>query len=122
VMVCWKESNNAARAVSAAMPILAKAKRVVFATVAERDEATAAASTEDMARQFGWNGVATEAMIIAAAKGRKVADLLAEAAETCNADLVVMGAYGQSKARQIIFGSVTEAFLHHADRPILLMH
>jgi nucleotide-binding universal stress UspA family protein len=121
VMVCWRESSNAARAVSAAMPILSKAKRVVFASVVERDDPSVAESTKDVARQFAWNGVATETQIIPA-KGRKVAGVLSEAAETCNADLVVMGAYGQSKARQIIFGSVTEAFLRHADRPVLLMH
>src|SRR5262249_36050793 len=38
VMVCWKESDNSARAVAAATPILTKAKRVVFASVMERDE------------------------------------------------------------------------------------
>jgi len=37
VMVCWKESANAARAVTAATPILAKAKCVVFTSVMERD-------------------------------------------------------------------------------------
>jgi hypothetical protein len=51
VMVCWQESKNAARAVTAAMPILAKAKRVVFTSVVEADE-TVADSVKDLARQF----------------------------------------------------------------------
>jgi nucleotide-binding universal stress UspA family protein len=119
-MVCWKESSNAARAYAAAMPILAKAKRVVFTSVVERDESVVDA-VKDLARQFAWNGVATETQIIPA-KGRKVPGLLSSAAEEHNADLVVMGAYGASRARQLIFGSCTEVFLRHADRPILLMH
>jgi nucleotide-binding universal stress UspA family protein len=120
VMVCWKESANAARAVAAAMPLIAKAKRVVFTSVVERDNSLVDA-VKDLARQFAWNGIATETQIIPA-KERKVPGLLATAADECDADLVVMGAYGQSRARQIIFGSCTETFLRHADRPILLMH
>ena len=120
IMVCWKESGNAARAVAAAMPILAKAKRVVFTSVVERDKSVVDA-VKDLARQFAWNGVATETQIIPA-KGRKIPGVLSAAAEECSADLVVMGAFGASRARQIIFGSCTEAFLRHADRPILLMH
>jgi nucleotide-binding universal stress UspA family protein len=120
IMVCWKESGNAARAVAAAMPILAKAERVVFTSIVERDESVVDA-VKDLARQFAWNGVATETQIIPA-KGRKIPGMLSAAAEECRADLVVMGAFGESRARQIIFGSCTEAFLRHADRPILLMH
>jgi nucleotide-binding universal stress UspA family protein len=120
VLVCWKESGNSARAVAAATPILAKAKRVVFASIKERDDGVEEA-LHDLARQFSWNGVASEVKIIPA-DGRKVPDLLAAAAEACKADLVVMGAYGHSRARKLLFGSATEAFLGHADRPILLMH
>jgi hypothetical protein len=55
IMVCWKESANAARAVAAAMPILTKAKRVVLTCVLEHDESGADA-VKDLARQFAWNG------------------------------------------------------------------
>ena len=120
VMVCWKASANAARAVTAATPILAKAKRVVFTTVIERDE-SAANSVHDVARQFAWHGVSTEAQVIPAS-GRKIPDVLSTAAADCGANLVVMGAYGRSRARELIFGSCTGAFMHDADRPILLMH
>jgi nucleotide-binding universal stress UspA family protein len=120
VMVCWKESGNAARAVTAATPFLSKAKRVVFTSVTERDEGVTEA-VHDLARQFAWHGISTEVKVIPAAS-RPVPDLLSAAAEDCGADLVVMGAYGRSRARQLIFGSCTEAFMRHADRPILLMH
>jgi nucleotide-binding universal stress UspA family protein len=120
VMVCWKESANAARAVTAATPLLSKAKRVVFTHVAERDEG-ATEAVHDLARQFARHGMSTEVKIVPAA-GRPVPGLLSAAAAECGADLVVMGAYGRSRARQLIFGSCTEAFMRHADRPILLMH
>jgi nucleotide-binding universal stress UspA family protein len=120
VMVCWKESDNAARAVAAATPIMSKAKRVVFASVMERDDSVNEAMNH-LARQFAWNGVSTEVQVIPA-DGRKISDSLAAAAGACGADLVVMGAYGQSRTRELLFGSCTEAFIRHADRPILLMH
>ena len=120
IMVCWKESGNAARAVSAATPILAKAKRVVFVSVTERDDGVTDA-LDDLARQFAWNGVAAEVRVIPASR-RGIPGALAAAAEECGADLVVMGAYGRSRARALIFGSCTEAFLGGSDRPILLMH
>jgi nucleotide-binding universal stress UspA family protein len=120
IMVCWKESANAARAVAAATPILTQAKRVVFASVVERDDSVTEAM-HHLARQFAWNQIPTEVQIVPA-DGRKIPASLSAAAEACGADLVVMGAYGRSRARGLLFGSCTEAFIHHADRPILLMH
>jgi nucleotide-binding universal stress UspA family protein len=120
IMVCWKESGNAARAVAAATPMLAKAKRVIFAGVMERDDGLAEAM-HDLARQFAWNGISTEVQVIPA-NDRGIASSLADAAKACGADLMVLGAYGHSRAHTLLFGSCTEAFIRDADRPILLMH
>jgi nucleotide-binding universal stress UspA family protein len=120
IVVCWKESANAARAVAVAIPLLTKAKRVILASVMERDNGLTEA-LNDLARQLAWNGIATEVQIIPA-NDRGIASSLANAAEVCGADLMVLGAYGRSRARTLIFGSCTEAFISHADLPILLMH
>lgn len=120
IMVCWKDSSNAARAVLAATPLLTKTKRVVFATIIE-GEADARNGVDDLARQFAWHGVETEVKVIAANR-RRIPDLLSAAAADCEADLVVTGAYGSSGARKLLFGSCTEAFMQHADKPIFLMH
>jgi nucleotide-binding universal stress UspA family protein len=120
VMVCWKESGNAARAVAAAAPILTNAKRIVFTSIAERGEAGTEA-VHDLARQFARNGISTEAQVIPA-NGSGIPRSLTAAAEDCGADLLVMGAYGHSRMREFILGSRTEALIRDADRPILLMH
>jgi nucleotide-binding universal stress UspA family protein len=120
IMVCWNKSANVARAVAAATPILADAKRVVFTSVAKRNKDDTEA-VHDIVRQFTRNGVAAEAQVIQADRG-KVPNLLVTAADNCDADLIVMGAYGHSRLREIIFGSCTEALLRDVDRPILLMH
>ena len=120
VMVCWEDRDNAARAVSAAVPIVAKAKRVAFVSVGKRsDDRTA--SADELARRFGWEGVVIETRVIAA-NGRQTADAVASAADEYNADLVVMGAYGRSRIRTLLFGSRTDAVLSACDRAVLLMH
>jgi len=120
VMICWKKSDNVARAIAAAMPILTKAKRVVLASVAKRNKGETEA-VHDLARQFIDKGISTHVHIIPVNK-TGISGLLSAAAADCGADLVVMGAYGRSHFRELIFGSCTEAFIRDADRPILLMH
>jgi nucleotide-binding universal stress UspA family protein len=120
IMVCWRESADAARAVTAATPFLAQAKRVVFVGVAERSQDTAAA-IDDVVRQFAWYGIPTEVQVIKP-NGRPVQELLATAAQSCGADLVVSGAYGHSRLREVVFGGCTQSFIRHSDRPVLLMH
>ena len=120
VMVCWKKSDNVARAVAAAMPILTNAKRVVFTNVAKRHDGNTEA-VRDLARQFANNGLSTEAQVIPA-NNIGTAGLLSAAAEECGADLLVIGAYGHSRLRELFFGSCTEALIRDVDRPILLMH
>jgi nucleotide-binding universal stress UspA family protein len=120
VMVCWKKSDNVVRAVAVAMPLLKKARRVVFTSVATHNK-DGIETEDDLIRQCAQNGVLTETQIIPINHGR-IPSLLATAAEDCNADLVVMGAYGRSRLHELIFDSCTNALLRDVDRPILLMH
>jgi nucleotide-binding universal stress UspA family protein len=120
VMVCWKETAEAARAVNAAMPLLIHARRVVVVGIAEADEDVADGLSE-VARQLAWNGVRSELRTIAA-EGAPVPGLLASAARDCGADLVVLGAYGHSRVHEILFGSCTQAMIRNAETSVLLMH
>jgi nucleotide-binding universal stress UspA family protein len=120
IMVCWRESADAARAVTAAAPFLAQAKRVVFVGVTERNQDCAGA-LDDVVRQFAWRGIPATVQVITS-NGRPVYELLATAAEDCGADLVVSGAYGHSHLREVVFGGCTQSFIRNSDRPVLLMH
>jgi nucleotide-binding universal stress UspA family protein len=120
IMVCWRESADAARAVTAAMPLLTKAKRVIFASVVE-DGGKLADAVKDITAQIAWSGVAAEAKVIPP-HGAPLEELLAATAKEIGADLIVMGAYGHSRIREVLFGGCTRAFITHADRPVLLMH
>jgi nucleotide-binding universal stress UspA family protein len=120
VMVCWRETPDAARALGAAMPLLIQAERVVFTSVREKGNHIEEA-LNDVAAQFRWSGVPADVRVIGS-NGRAVADALAAAADACAADLMVMGAYGHSHMREVIFGGCTQAMIRNAERPVLLLH
>ncbi len=118
IMVGWRDSTGTAAALTAAAPLLAQARRVVFVSVARRDNGPSEALAAT-ARQVA--GAAAEVRIVPASR-RGIPDALAAAAEECAADLLVMGAHGRSRGREILFGSCTDRLLERSDRPILLMH
>jgi nucleotide-binding universal stress UspA family protein len=118
ILVAWKDAASSASAVGAAAPLLAKAQRVVFVSIAQPD----AAKLDDLrqvAREMG--GPNAEARIVAA-DPRGVPQSIAVVATVLGAQLVVMGAYGRSRTREILFGSCTDHVLQATDVPLLLMH
>jgi nucleotide-binding universal stress UspA family protein len=119
-MVCWKETRDAARAVSAAMPLLAKARRVVVVSVVENGTPVPDALAE-VVGALGWNGIAAEAHALER-DGRWTADVLSTAARTHGADLMVMGAYGHRRLREVLFGGCTQSAIEGADCPVLMVH
>jgi nucleotide-binding universal stress UspA family protein len=119
VFVCWKESPEAARALAAAMPLLARAERIVVASVIE-DSSGDSRSLSDVARHLAFHAITAEARAIP--RNGSIAGTLAAAAEAHEADLIVLGAYGHSKAREVVFGGCTRSFLDGANVPVLMMH
>jgi nucleotide-binding universal stress UspA family protein len=116
--VCWKESPEAARALSAALPLLAKTQRIVVASVDEGiDEALQ--PLRAVARYLAFHGITAETRLLP--RSAAVADVLVKGAEAHEADLVVLGAYGHSKARELVFGGCTRSFLDSARVPVLMM-
>jgi nucleotide-binding universal stress UspA family protein len=123
VALAWKDTPQAARAVTAAMPLLEKAERVLVLGVPEnqgRAQATADGLGE-VVRQLQWHGIAAEARVLPR-DGTGTAEALLNAARAAGAGLFVMGAYGHSRLREIVFGGVTEHVLNGVDLPVLLAH
>ncbi|MGO8915560.1 MAG: universal stress protein [Stellaceae bacterium] len=119
-LVCWKETASAARALGAALPLLSKSERVVVVGV-EESAGSSFDDLRDLAQQLAWHGIFAESAWLPA-DGRSAAEQLAAAAGHYHADLLVMGGYGHSRARETIFGGCTQHFLDHAEWPVLMMH
>jgi nucleotide-binding universal stress UspA family protein len=119
-MVCWKETRDAARAVSAAMPLLTKARRVLVVSVSEDGEVPSEA-VHDVVHELAWNGIAAESHVLARNPGT-TADTLFAAARTHAADLMVMGAYGHRHLREVLFGGCTQSAIEAAQCAVFLVH
>jgi nucleotide-binding universal stress UspA family protein len=119
VLIAWNCSTEQARATAFAMPLLHRAERVTILTV--EGSTVAGPSGEDMARTLKINGIAAEPITIAPGKVSAGETILAKAAEI-GCDLLVKGAYTQSRLRQMIFGGTTRHILAHAKLPVLMAH
>ena len=119
IIVGWKETSEAARAVSVAMPLLRKATKVIVVSISEDTGATAE-DLKDLADRLAWHGVGAETRLIGG--HRAAGELLPSSAAELGADLLVVGGYGHGPLREAVFGGVTAALIRHADCPILMIH
>lgn len=123
IVVAWKGSRESARALGDAMPLLETAEEAIVLVVATEDELstidTYAERVVAHLRDRGINARLERRQVRSRNDAGKA--LLAAAAEV-KSDLLVSGAYGQSRWRQFIVGSVTRELLRSADIPVLLAH
>lgn len=121
VLVAWDNSREAVRAVNDALPLLRRAGRVILFAVNPRDRDHGDIPGADIALHLARHGVKAEAAHTVAddiAVGDVILDRLADEA----VDLLVMGAYGRSRLREMILGGVTRHLMRHMTVPVLLSH
>ena len=120
VLIAWNCSTEQARTTADAMPLLRMAKRVTICTV--EGATVAGPSGEQMARSLKVNGIDAEPITLKQTGKRNAGEtLLAKAAEL-GCDLIIKGAYTQSRLRQMIFGGTTRHILANAKLPVLMAH
>ena len=118
VLIAWNRSTEQARAISLAMPLLQKAKRVTVLTVIGGTEVPGP-SAEQLIHYLQRNGIAAEPMSVGL-DGKNTGQTILAAAQSTGCDLLVKGAYTQSRLRQMIFGGATRHVLENAEIPVLL--
>jgi len=120
--IAWKNTAESARAITAAMPLLLKAGRIMILAADEgKGEAETMDSAQAAALQLRWHGCTVEARFVAPGK-RPAAEAVFDAAQNAGASLVVMGAYGRARLREFIFGGFTRDVLRDCPLPVLLFH
>jgi nucleotide-binding universal stress UspA family protein len=119
IVVGWKDTREARRAVMDSLPLLKRADDVFVISI-DHQEASDDALT-DVAAYLACHGVNahTRAQPISSIS---VGDELIRIAERENADLIVCGAYGHSRAREWVLGGVTRDLLDHAPVCCLMAH
>ncbi len=119
IAIAWSGSLEAARAVAAALPLLRQAKAVQVLTAPQGE--AAATSPERLCDYLRWHGLHPSAVQLPDA-GANLGPALQAAARAHGADLLVMGGYGHSRVRELIFGGVTRHMLNQPDLAVLLAH
>jgi nucleotide-binding universal stress UspA family protein len=117
IVIGWNRSVQAGRALFAAMPFLALAERIQIVTVTTG--AKRGPSHLDIARNLAWHGINAQIREIAPDQ-RPVGEVLLSEAADFGADLLVMGAYSESRMRERIVGGVTRQILSRAELPVLM--
>jgi nucleotide-binding universal stress UspA family protein len=119
VLIAWNGSTEQSRSVALAMPILRMAKRVTVLTV--EGAMTPGPTGEQAARHLQRNDIPAQAIHLPAGK-RSAGEIILEQAGSLGCDLLIKGAYTQSRLRQMIFGGVTRHVLANAKLPVLMAH
>jgi nucleotide-binding universal stress UspA family protein len=120
VAVAWKDSAEAARAITASLPLIKRAERLLVMTVDEGTDAQNAASGRIVAGLQRHNADTSLARLPAGT--RDAAHVLLEEADQRGVGLLVMGGYGHSRARESVFGGFTRTMLRDAKLPVLMVH
>jgi nucleotide-binding universal stress UspA family protein len=119
ILVAWNRSTEQARTMAFAMPLLRLAERITILTV--EGSTVAGPNGVEMARSLIANGIVAEPITVTPGKISAGETILAKAAEL-GCDLIVKGAYTQSRLRQMIFGGTTRHILAKAKIPVLMAH
>ena len=117
IMIAWNGAPEAASAVRHGLALIKSAASAHIVTVAEEASGLPAA---DVAAYLSRHGIHAEVHERRAEPS--VEDALMGAAREISASCIVMGGYGHTRLRELVFGGVTRAMLKGCPVPLLLSH
>ena len=115
VALAWNNTPEAAKALSASLPLLAGARQVHVLSVGKT-------GAEMLARHLAWYGIRAAAQEVYPVKGVGAGELILAAARDNGCDLLVMGGYSRAPWREMLFGGATRQVVGTSLLPLLLSH
>ena len=119
VLIAWNHSTEQARTNAFALPLLRGAKKVTVLTV--EGGSVVGPTGEQVKRNLHLNGIEANSVTVNPGN-RNAGEVILSHAEQLGCDLLIKGAYTQSRLRQMIFGGATRHILAHAKLPVLMSH
>ena len=119
VVISWNCTTESSRAVFAVLPILKQASDVTILTVEK--VITDGPSGEQVSELLASHGIDAKPVTISGDE-KKIGDSILDFSQSVDADLIVKGAYTQSRLREIIFGGATRHLMLHSEIPIYLVN
>jgi nucleotide-binding universal stress UspA family protein len=120
VVIAWKAGRESARAVFDALPILKQAEQVQILEIGESGR-DGTSSDNTIAVALARHGI-KPTVRTSIAGDISIGDEILSRLADMGADLLVMGAYGHSRMRELVFGGVTRHIARHMTVPTLLSH
>ena len=121
VLVAWDASREATRAVHDALPLLRRARKVTVLSIDPEDTGEPRIAGGDIALHLARHGVPVQAATVSGAD-IAVGDLLLSYGADHGIDLIVMGAYGHTRFRELILGGATRQLLQSMTVPVFMSH
>jgi nucleotide-binding universal stress UspA family protein len=123
ISIAWDGSSESANAVRSALPFLHAAASVKILNVQESIEEQGVRTdiTHALGDYLGLHSI-TSAETIIDPRGKSIGSTILEQATQDGTDLLIMGAYGHSRVRELILGGVTQYLLEHTTIPTLMAH
>lgn len=119
MVIAWNGSTETARTVALSMPYLQQAGRVQVLSI--EGAMQPGPSGDDLAAALRRRGIAATSRVVPAT-ARQAGEVFLTEAKAAGCDLLVKGAYTQSRLRQMIFGGATRHIIMEADIPVILAH
>lgn len=122
LLIAWRNTADARRAVSAALPLLEAAKRATAVQVVDAAEADDAwVGLLALKARLQRHGVVLETDLVFKDNDSD-SDVLLNAAEDRSSDLIIIGGYGHARAREWILGGMTQDLLAATTVPLFMVH
>lgn len=121
IAIAWDFSREAARALSDSLPILRMAREVtVFSVLGEKGIRTSStmSDVESLLKAHGITPVLEEITI----RNETIGECISRHVSAANADMLIMGAYGHSRAREFVLGGATKSLIADPRFPVFLSH
>lgn len=118
VLIAWNRSTEQATAIALAMPLLRKADYVTVLTVRGGAEVPGP-SANQIVRYLQRNSISAELLTVDIGV-RSTGEAVLATADSLGCNLLIKGAYTQSRLKQIIFGGTTQHILTNANMPVFL--
>jgi nucleotide-binding universal stress UspA family protein len=124
VLVAWKDTTEARRAIADSLPLLRQANNIVIAEIPEADGERSAAEARvgDVVAWLGRHGLIASARVPERRDGADATQQLDDIANDLGAGLIVAGAYGHSRFRELVLGGMTQHLVAQSARCVLLSH
>lgn len=120
VLIAWKPSREATRAIHDALPLLRQAEKVTVLKIGVNANSTSE-DADKLVSHLAAHGVRSETLF-EMADGRIVGSVVLDVIQRLNCDLLVMGGYGHSRLRELLLGGVTRHVLRHLSIPVFMSH